>query len=664
MATFGFGLRAKALLALVLACLLAMIPAGLIGWNVLDSVRAHFGEAFAVNYTQLKRQNILAPVLRDLALSRRLADSVLVRQWLLDEASAQNKKLLFEEMEGFRGDLSDHSYFLISALSRNYYANDRSLPFSEQPRYRLEPGRAEDSWFFASMKQTDDYNINVNRDETMKVTKVWLNVIVRDHGRKIGLAGSGLDLSAFLKDFMQTREAGVTLFLVNEAGAIQAHRDRKLIATNQLGRAARAEQTLAAHLPEGAQRMALLRVMARAKARPGEVETLKASLDGKEQLLALSYIPELKWHVVTALDTRTAQVIDRSWLNAAVAALVLLIGVLLFAFAYAVDRLVLQPLRRLQHSASALSGGDYAVTLPPPSRDELGDLGRAFGAMASQIRANTEELENRVEARTRALAEANQQMQQAQQKIRDSIDYARLIQRAILPDQQLSQKLGGKHFVLWRPRDVVGGDFYLFRSEGGRHLIGVVDCAGHGVPGALMSMLARSALDQAMNLVGIASPAAILGQADAIVRSMLRQEDLPRAIATNMDAGLVHVDEQQRVLRYAGAKIGLYWSDGDEVGEVRAARRALGDRHQGVYQDAEIAMRPGVSYYLATDGILDQAGGEFGYGLGNTRFISILKENAGLPVGEQGAALRRSLEQYQGDHPQRDDITVLSFRFD
>ena len=177
-------------------------------------------------------------------------------------------------------------------------------------------------------------------------------------------------------------------------------------------------------------------------------------------------------------------------------------------------------------------------------------------------------------------------------------------------------------------------------------------------------MLARSALDQAMNLVGIASPAAILVQADAIVRSMLQQEDLPRAIATNMDAGLVHVDEQQRILRYAGAKISLYWSDGDEVGEIRAVRRALGDRRQGVYQDAEIAMRPGVSYYLATDGILDQAGGEFGYGLGNTRFIRILTENARLPVGEQGAALRRALEHYQGDHPQRDDITVLSFRFD
>ena len=82
MALWRFGLRAKAMLALVFATLLALVPAGLIGWQVLDSVRNHFGEAYAVNFTLLKRQSILAPLSRELALSRRLADSVLARQWL------------------------------------------------------------------------------------------------------------------------------------------------------------------------------------------------------------------------------------------------------------------------------------------------------------------------------------------------------------------------------------------------------------------------------------------------------------------------------------------------------------------------------------------------------------------------------------------------------
>lgn len=664
MATWGFGLRAKSLLALVLACVFALLPAGLIGWQVLDGVRNHFGEAYARNFAQLKRQSILAPVARDLALSQRLADSVVVRQWLLDEDNPAKKALFFEEAEGYRKVFRDHAYFLASAGSGHFYANDNDKPFSDQARYTLVADKADDSWFFNSLAQADDYNINVNYDAHLKVTRVWLNVSIRQDGRKIGVAGAGIDLTGFLKDFIETDEPGVTPIIINQAGAIQAHRNQALIAINQTGGGAAAAQTLAGQLSDPDAGQALSKAMQEAEARPGEVSLLHARLDGKPQLLALSYIPELKWHVVTAVDLQAAHVLDKNWLNTAIVALVVLIGILLLAFGYAVEKLVLQPLRKLQLSASAMAKGDFAVSLPPPSRDELGDLSRAFGVMAEQIRGNTEELENKVQARTQALEAANQEMRRAHQQINASIDYASLIQRAILPDQQLNLLLGAHHFVLWRPRDVVGGDFYIFRAEGEHYLIGVVDCAGHGVPGALMTMLARSALDHAMNLVGIASPAAVLAHTDSTMRGMLQQCELPRAIATNMDAGLAYVDRDKRSLRYAGAKISLYWSDGREVGEMKGGRRAIGDRRQGSYVDSEISLQPGVNYYLVTDGFLDQAGGELGYGFGDTRFAQLLKEHAALPMAAQASALDQALEAYRGDYPQRDDITILSFRFE
>lgn len=664
MATWGFGLRAKSLLALVVACVFALLPAGVIGWRVLDGVRNHFGEAYARNFAQLKRQSILAPVARDLALSQRLADSVVVRQWLLDEENPAKRALFFEEAEGYRKVFRDHAYFLASAGSGHFYANDDDKPYSDRARYTLEAAKADDSWFYNSLAQGEDYNINVNYDAHLKVTRVWLNVSIRQDGRKIGVAGAGIDLTGFLKDFIETDEAGVTPLIINRAGAIQAHRNQALIATNQTTGVADPSQTLAGQLSDDAARARLAQAMQAAEAAPGQVSLLHAVLDGKPQLLALSYIPELKWHVVTAVDLQAAHVLDKDWLNTAIVALVVLIGILLLVFAYAVEKLVLQPLQKLQLSASALAKGDYAVTLPPPGRDELGDLSRAFGIMAEQIRTNTEELENKVQARTQALATANQEMQRAHQQINASIDYASLIQRAILPDQQLRHLLGAHHFVLWRPRDVVGGDFYIFRADGERYLVGVVDCAGHGVPGALMTMLARSALDHAMNQVGIASPAALIAHTDSTMRGMLQQCELPRAIATNMDAGLAFVDRESRILRYAGAKIGLYWSDGREVGEIKGGRRAIGDRRQGTYVDREIALQPGLTYYLVTDGFLDQAGGELGFGFGDTRFVELLKQHAGLPMAEQAAALDRALEAYRGDYPQRDDITILSFRFE
>ena len=664
MATWRFGLRAKAMLALVFATLLAFVPAGLIGWQVLDSVRNHFGEAYAVNFTQLKRQSILAPLSRELALSQRLADSVLVRQWLVDEGNPAKKALFFEEAEGYRKDLRDHAYFISSALSRNFYANDSDQSYSDQPRYELNSAKPADSWFFRSLAQTDDYNINVNYDAHLQVTRVWLNVVIRDDERKIGIAGAGIDLSGFLSEFMSTAEAGVTPIIVNQAGAIQAHRNQALIAINQAGGSTRVDQTLAGQLPQGPQRDELTQAMQRAMEHPGAVGTLRVTLDGREQLLALSYIPELKWHIVSAVDLQAARVLDKNWRNAAIAALVAVIVILLLAFGYAVEKLVLRSVRKLQLSAAAMAQGDFDVSLPPPGGDELGDLSRAFSVMANQIRSNTAELESRIKARTQALEAVNQNMQLAHRQINDSIDYASLIQRAILPDQQLRQALGEHFFVIWHPRDVVGGDFYVFRVEHERYLLGVVDCAGHSVPGALMTMLARSALDHAMNQVGIDRPAAILSHTDRAMRDMLQDCEQPRALATNLDAGLVYIDRERRRLCYAGAKISLYWSDGDEVGEIKGGRRALGDRHQGDYEDTQISLRSGVTYYLATDGFLDQAGGEMGYGFGNTRFAQLLLGHARLPMAEQASALNQALKDYQGDYAQRDDITILSFRFD
>jgi serine phosphatase RsbU (regulator of sigma subunit) len=221
-----------------------------------------------------------------------------------------------------------------------------------------------------------------------------------------------------------------------------------------------------------------------------------------------------------------------------------------------------------------------------------------------------------------------------------------------------------EHFVLWHPRDGVGGDFYLFRRDDTGYLVGVVDCAGHGVPGALMTMLARAAFTEAMNRFGIGSPAALLTQADATLREMVQQSEMPSSVATNLDAGLVYVDTRHGHLRFSGARIGLHWSDGTSVEEIRGGRRALCDRRQGVYRDYTMEAEPRVTYYMVTDGYLDQAGGEHGFGFGNTRFAELLRALAREALEKQAEVLERTLADYQGDHEQRDDITVLSFRVD
>ena len=190
MATWGFGLRAKSMLALVLACLLALAPASLIGWQILDSVRNHFGEAYARNLTQLKRQRILAPISRDLALSKRLANSEITRQWLMDEDNPKLRTQFFREAEGYRFDLSSRSYFLTSKGSKGFYFNDDQKALSDQPRYTLSVDKPSDSWFFSTLQQPELFNINVNYDAHLQITQVWLNMQIRVRDRVLAITGA------------------------------------------------------------------------------------------------------------------------------------------------------------------------------------------------------------------------------------------------------------------------------------------------------------------------------------------------------------------------------------------------------------------------------------------------------------------------------------------
>ncbi|MEL0168919.1 MAG: biofilm regulation protein phosphatase SiaA [Pseudomonadaceae bacterium] len=661
----AFGLRGKSLLALLLACLLALVPAGLIGWSVLNGIHEHFGEAYARNATLLNRERISAPISRELALSLRFANSEVTRQWLRDPNDPAKADLFFREAELYRADFRDHAYFIGRMDNLGYYFNGGDQALSRAPRYILNPESDADSWFFSTLRNTDNYNLNVDTNPELNTTKVWLNMVVKDQdGSVLALAGSGLDLSSFIRDFITSDDPGVTPMIIDAQGAIQAHSDRSLIALNSGADANTGAGANLLNLISAQDQAAVTDAIAATGAEPGSVRILPVALQGANQLLAMTYIPELDWYVVNAIDLTTAEVIDSTWLTPLLIGLGALLTLLVLVFAVAIERLLLGPLRQLKRGAQAMAAGNYDVAMPAARDDEIGELSDAFGIMAEKVRTHTQELEQRVQERTRDLEQVNQQMSNAQRKIEDSIDYASLIQRSILPNRELINALGEHHAVLWRPRDVVGGDFYIFRHEDNKCLFGVVDCAGHGVPGALMTMLAHAALDQAISDCGMNDPAAILRRTDQIVRHMLSDSGEARSIATNMDVGLACVDLQQRTVTFSGAKIALYHSDGEQVDHLPGARRALGDKRLGDYHNTSIELSAGRTFYLCTDGFLDQAGGDRGFGFGNSRFAEMLRRHASLPLSEQSAAFSDTLAAYQGDYPQRDDITMLCFRFD
>jgi phosphoserine phosphatase RsbU/P len=334
-------------------------------------------------------------------------------------------------------------------------------------------------------------------------------------------------------------------------------------------------------------------------------------------------------------------------------ALTLLLAVLALLSFLIINKRIVSPLAGLSRQISRIEGGDENELLKVSGDDELAKLVNGFNLVLSSMRTAYAELDS-----------SNGQLREANRQIADSIRYAGILQRSILPDKQLKEVFGKDHFILWQPKDIVGGDYYLFHADAGRCLAGVADCAGHGVPGAMMTMMARAGVDRSIRDVGIGSPAAILTCTDAAMRSILLDDRLSKAIATSMDMGLVALDFETRSLRFSGARISLYWSDGEQFHSIAGETRALCERRRGSYTDHLLPLLPGFTYYLTTDGYLDQSGGEHGFSIGNDRFTALLVEHASKPLLEQREAFANALVEFRGSYPQRDDITMLSFRFD
>ena len=638
--------------------------AWLAGRAALASIEENLGAGFARNATRYSKQSILAPVARELALSQQLARSEVTKRFLLDEKSVTKRELFFAEARGYQEAFADDSYFLISRGTRGYYFNDSKAKPSDKVRYFLSEQKPDDGWFFATMKNTPDFNINVNVDNKLKVTKVWFNVMVKDGGRNIGLAGTGLDLTKFLDRFISAREAGVTPMILNGAGAIQAHPNRDLIAFASVDDKESANRsTIYRLLPIAKEHEKIKAALTQARQNPESIPQFWAHLGQTRELFAVSYVPELDWFVVNAVDVSAANVVDSRlllpFLIGGGALLALLVGAILFS----VNSLILAPLFKLTDSARALGAGHYNVELPPAGRDEMGDLTRAFDTMARQVRSHTDELEGKVAQRTTELVAANAQMTEANRQIGDSIQYASLIQTAILPTRELSQN-SDNHFVLWKPRDVVGGDFYVFRATENGTLIGVVDCAGHGVPGAFMTMIAYAVLGVAMDTLGLDNPALLLTEMDARLRAMLQHDPKNKGVATNMDAGLAYVDNTTKTVTFAGAKISLYACNGQNVEETKGDRIAIGGKRMPSFSNKTVELNGQTTFYITSDGLLDQAGGDKGYGFGNARFADLMMRQSQRELSQQKAAFDAELLDYQGDLPQRDDVTLVSFRFD
>ncbi len=248
----------------------------------------------------------------------------------------------------------------------------------------------------------------------------------------------------------------------------------------------------------------------------------------------------------------------------------------------------------------------------------------------------------------------------------DSLNYAKKIQSVILPSRKKMNEGLGEHFVFYRPKTIVSGDFYWFEFIDGKAVICLVDCTGHGVPGAFMSIIAYSALMKIVKDDMITDPAQVLIALERSVVTSLNQYDQEDGLQDGMEIAVLTIDFKNRTLLYAGAKRPLivYSKQDDDLTEYRGAKASIGMNFgaEGLKKDFKthtIPLHSGDRLFMFTDGYIDQFGGNGAKKFSRNRFRELLQEIGSLPINEQRAALEDRFENWRGSNEQVDDILVM-----
>jgi len=256
-------------------------------------------------------------------------------------------------------------------------------------------------------------------------------------------------------------------------------------------------------------------------------------------------------------------------------------------------------------------------------------------------------------------------------QIMHSIEYASVIQRSTLRSslEAMARACPDAHLV-WEPRDIVGGDFYQFCTGEDGWFATVADCTGHGVPGAFMTLIASTSLNQAIEQNGPRDPARLLGHVNRSIKQMLGQvdgQDGTPGSDDGMDAACFWFEPARGQLTLASARLTVFLlrPDGDAVEMLEGQRKGVGyvdSEFDYAWQNQQVLLPAGSLVFVSTDGLIDQIGGPRGIALGKRRVREILLEQRHHTPAQIDAALLDALRLWQGEHHRRDDLTFFCFR--
>lgn len=343
-------------------------------------------------------------------------------------------------------------------------------------------------------------------------------------------------------------------------------------------------------------------------------------------------------------------------------------------------KVISKPISVLLGKMDEISKGDLGTKVPVTGNNEVTELSIHFNDMMKELKQSYDTLEEKVQERTKELVEKNKVIESTHQSIQDSINYSKRLQKAVLPKTEEIHKRLEESFVLFKPKDVVSGDFYWFETHEGYDFIAAADCTGHGVPGAMVSFVCNNALNRSLYEFSKLSPENVLEHTREIVIETFSKSG--HDIKDGMDIAMCRINSKRDELLFVGANNPCWiirknhYITAKEmedrktvVGEEYSLIEVTGDKKPiGLHEDMtpftchNIPVFEGDTYYLFTDGYADQFGGNKGKKLMYKPFKKLLLSLADNPLETQRAALEKSFDNWMGNYEQVDDVCVIGFR--
>lgn len=346
---------------------------------------------------------------------------------------------------------------------------------------------------------------------------------------------------------------------------------------------------------------------------------------------------------------------------------------------YRRTRMITNPIRKLVTNVNRIADGNLSERAEVAGNNEITTLSQKFNVMIEQLEELYTDLDKKVKERTAQVVAQKEeieaqrdeiekhrdQLAEQQKHIMDSITYAKRLQWAILPTEDYIKELFPENFIVFHPKDIVSGDIYWFNKIGNKKFFSAIDCTGHGVPGALVSMVGHNWLDYAVKDLKLERPVDILEALNAGVTSTFKEKDEDGAVKDGMDLALCCVDYDNMKMQFAGAYNPAIIVRNGELIQLKGDKCPIGAfsrRAVAGYTHQEIDIMKGDMVYVFSDGYADQFGGDDGRKFLMANFKKLLIDVHALPVQQQKERLDDTFFDWMKYEHQLDDILVVGIR--